>query len=190
MNRAGTRVRPIGRYGPVLAAALLLGLTQVPASPAGAQELLTNGDFETGDFTGWQEFPSAPGNITIASPGSSSSFAANINNTTAPSASLIKNANIGLGTVAADEDVMVSIDVKGSTAIGGVVFVELFSEISGGGVSKSEILGGGPLALDPDPRARSRFQYCEIARRRTPLPSGSRCSPAVRRWLRRPPPQG
>ena len=36
--------------------------------------------------------------------------------------------------------------MRGSlSGAGGVVFAELFSELSGGGTSKSEILGGGPL---------------------------------------------
>ena len=122
-------------------------------------DLAVNGGFETGDFTGWQEFPSGPGSITIASPGSGSTFAGCINNTTLASASLIKNANIGVGTVQPDETVTVNLDARGSTAVGGVVFAEFFSELDGGGVSKSEILGGGPLALDPDPAVWTSFSF-------------------------------
>ena len=122
-------------------------------------ELAVNGDFETGDFTGWSLFPSTPGNITIASPGSSSMFAGRINNATQASASLIKNANIGLGTVLPGESITITFEAKGATAVGGVVFAELFSEIGGGGVSQSEILGGGPLALDPDPTKWTSFAF-------------------------------
>ena len=39
--------------------------------------------------------------------------------------------------------------MRGSlSGAGGVVFAELFSETSGGGASKAEILSGGPLAPD------------------------------------------
>ena len=40
-----------------------------------------------------------------------------------------------------------------------MAFAELFSEIAGGGVSKPEILGGGPLALDPDPDTWKQFVF-------------------------------
>ena len=35
--------------------------------------------------------------------------------------------------------------------MGGVAIAEFLSDLSGGGTSMSQILGGGPLALDPDP---------------------------------------
>lgn len=140
-----------------LASATVLFACSVLAQ--GPVELAQNGDFETGDFTGWQEFPSAPGNISIQSPGNSSTYAGCIDNQAAASASLIKNANIGVGTVVPSETVTVSFDAKGSTAVGGVVFAELFSEISGGGVSASVILGGGPLALDPNPNTWTSFSF-------------------------------
>jgi hypothetical protein len=40
-----------------LLAALLLAATALAAAPASAQNLLVNGDFETGDFSGWTLSP-------------------------------------------------------------------------------------------------------------------------------------
>jgi hypothetical protein len=58
----------------------------------------------------------------------------------------MKQANIGIGTVAPNSPVTISFDLFGSLAgAGGVVFAEFFSELAGGGTSKAEILGGGPL---------------------------------------------
>ena len=122
-------------------------------------DIAVNGGFETGDFTGWQEFPSAPGQITIAAPGESSAFAARINNAQLASASLIKNNNLAAGSLVAGEEITVSFDLKGTTAIGGVVFAELFSELSGGGTSKAEILSGGPLFPDADPSVWTNFSF-------------------------------
>jgi MYXO-CTERM domain-containing protein len=45
------------------------------------------------------------------------------------------------------EQVTISFAAKGEGAIGGVAFAEFFSEIAGGGVSSSILLGGAPLAL-------------------------------------------
>jgi hypothetical protein len=122
-------------------------------------ELAVNGGFELGTFAGWTLYPSAPGNITLVSPGQAGSFAAYLNNAVAPSAALIKNANIGVGIVLPGETVTISFDAKGFTAIGGVAFAEFFSEISGGGTSKSVILGGAPLALDPNPDVWKHFSF-------------------------------
>jgi hypothetical protein len=126
-------------------------------------ELAVNGGFETGDFTGWTLFPSAPGNITTVSPGASGSFAASIDNRTLASASLIKNANIGVGVVRPGQGVTISFQARGTTAAGGVAFAEFFSELAGGGTSRSEILGGAPLPLDPDPNAWRTFSFTTTA---------------------------
>lgn len=129
-----------------------------------------NGGFESGDFAGWTLFPSTPGNTTIETPGSGSSFAARLNNTTLASASVIKNANLGVQSgwptpisVQPGESVTIRFDARGTTDVGGVAFAELFSEIGGGGVSQSELLGGGPLALDPNPTTWTSFSFATTA---------------------------
>lgn len=113
-------------------------------------ELTTNGGFETGDFTGWTQFPSGPNqSITNVAP-SSGLYALEINNSVIASNSLVKQANIGIGTVTPGQVINIKFDAKGSFANGGVAFAEFFSEKAGGGTSKSQILGGAPLNLDPN----------------------------------------
>ncbi|MEL6328219.1 MAG: hypothetical protein AAFR38_01045 [Planctomycetota bacterium] len=127
------------------------------AGLASAQNLAVNGDFETGDFTGWQTFPSGQG-----TPGPSSDFSVTnvnpfagdfagviTNNDENGGNPLIKQANLAEGTAQAGvgQFVEISFWARGSTANGGVVFAEFFEEISGGGVARSEILGGSPLAI-------------------------------------------
>lgn len=133
------------------------------AAQADPFELAVNGGFETGTFDGWTLFPSAPGNISLVSPGHTGSYAAYLNNAVTPSATLIKNANIGVGVVVPGELITISFYAKGSTAVGGVAFAEFFSEIEGGGTSKSQILGGAPLALDPDPNVWKHFTFTTTA---------------------------
>ncbi len=66
MKRQTTRSMGAGPLGVVLAAALLVAFA---VSPAVAQELLTNGDFETGDLTGWTVMDSGIGTFGISAPG-------------------------------------------------------------------------------------------------------------------------
>jgi len=58
------------RLGVVLGAVLLAGLGQATASPASAQELLTNGDLEAGTFAGWTVADLGTGMFSIDAPGS------------------------------------------------------------------------------------------------------------------------
>ncbi len=134
----------------VLSAALCVALT----ASAAAVDIAQNGGFETGDFSGWQQFPSGP-NQTIITPGSDangppSTFAADIDNAVGGTNSLIKNANLAAGFLGAGNPVTITFDAKGELGPGGVIFAELFSELSGGGTSAAEILGGGPLPVTSD----------------------------------------
>lgn len=122
------------------------------AGAAQAVNVAVNGDLETGDLTGWTTFDNN-GTIIVTSaqnntPGGT--YSLNLNASVPeggpPSFPLAKNANVGIGTVAANSPVTISFDLFGSLAgAGGVVFAEFFSELDGGGVSKTEILGGGPI---------------------------------------------
>lgn len=128
----------------------LLCLAIVSAS-ASADEFAVNGDFETGDTTGWSVFTGSGQSFAVTSSGvESGSFSGELNNTAAPSGAVIKQANLGVGVIGSGEAVTIAFSAKGSFANGGVAFAEFFSELSGGGVSKAEILGGGPLSLTSD----------------------------------------
>lgn len=118
--------------GASLSMLILVGLT----ANASAIELAINGGFETGDFTGWTQFPSASGAQTVdpVNP-SSGSFSGKIFNDDAPSNSLIKQANLNPNQFTPGQIVDVTFDARGSFGVGGVAFAELFSELSGGGTS-------------------------------------------------------
>jgi hypothetical protein len=126
-------------------------------------ELAINGDFETGDFSGWSQFANGATQSIISSNPSEGDFAANLFNTVLFTANVLKNANIGVGIVNPGDEITISFDARGNTAIGGVAFAELFSEIDGGGVSSAEILGGAPVLLHPDPNVWSSSSYTTIA---------------------------
>jgi len=114
--------------------------------------IAVNGGFETGDFTGWEQFAGGGVQVITDVNPSSGTFAANLNIPVIGAGgsgvdNLIKNANLEAGNLTPGASVTVSFDMRGSlSGAGGVVFAELFSELAGGGTSKAEILGGGPLA--------------------------------------------
>ncbi|MBB6431264.1 PEP-CTERM sorting domain-containing protein [Algisphaera agarilytica] len=135
--------------------------TALSTSASAQIELTTNGDFETGDLTGWTQFETGPGqqSVTTSNP-SAGTYAGNINNDVALSNSLWKQANIGIGQVAIGDKVTISFDARGSYAVpGGVAFAEFFQELSGGGTSGGGILGGAPLAISGDPEEWTTFTF-------------------------------
>ncbi len=115
-------------------------------------ELTTNGDFETGDLTGWTLFVDAAGasfeaSDAEASDGTFSGYLTSDFNAGIGGAvdAVVKQANVGVGTVTPNTDYIVSFDLRGFSGTGGDLFVEFFSELSGGGTSAAEILSNGPL---------------------------------------------
>lgn len=121
-------------------------LVSIAASSAAAQvDVAVNGDFETGDTTGWVEFPTANSTFNITSDSNSGAWAAEVFNNDPASAAVVKQANLAIGLVNPGDVINISFAAKGSFAEGGVAFAEFFSEIDGGGTSSNEILGGGPL---------------------------------------------
>ncbi|MEM6391466.1 MAG: PEP-CTERM sorting domain-containing protein [Planctomycetota bacterium] len=137
-------------------------LSLMATGPATAQiELVNNGGFETGDFTGYVQFPTGAGqqNVVSTNP-SSGNFAAEINNDAAFSNSLFKAANLAPGLLTPGQTVNISFDARGSYATpGGVAFAEFFTELAGGGTSSGGILGGAPLAIDSDPDVWTTFNF-------------------------------
>jgi hypothetical protein len=120
------------------------------ASQAAYQDIAVNGGFETGDFTGWTQFPGSLGTAgqTIVTPGNGSTFAANLNEPN-PAANIIKQANLRPGEWTPGQAIDISFDYKGSAGAGGVLFAELFMELTGGGVGP----GSGILAVIANPSA-------------------------------------
>jgi hypothetical protein len=118
-------------------------------------ELAINGDFETGDTSGWVTFVDATGaSFTASSTNpSSGSFSGNlISDFNAglggPIDAVVKQANLGAGgTALPNTQYVITFDLRGSASDGGVFFVEFFSELSAGGTSKAEIITGGPHPL-------------------------------------------
>ena len=147
---------------PIVAAVAVL----LCGASAHAAQLAINGGFETGDFTGWEQFPQTGTQTIITGNVSEGTFAANLNADApsgAPVDNVIKNANIGIGQVMAGQEVIIQFDARGTTANGGVAFAEFFSEIAGGGTSDAVLLGGAPLALDPNPDVWTTFVFSAIA---------------------------
>ncbi len=122
-----------------------------PAPPAG--DLVSNGDFETGTTTCWTSFAAANnGTFEVTDAEAKTGTFSGLLVADVPAGGgpasfpVVKAANIGVGTITPGKSVTVTFDIFGSVAgAGGVVFVELFSELTGGGTSKAEILGGGPI---------------------------------------------
>ena len=132
-----------------MAAALMLS---TGAAQAAVTELAVNGDFETGDTSSWTTFLSPPNNGSFDATTAQSnggSYSGNLVADTSfasPSFPVVKQANLGAGLLAPGQAISVSFDLFGSVSgAGGVFFAEGFSEVSGGGTSKSEIFTGGPL---------------------------------------------
>ncbi len=112
-----------------------------------ADELTTNGGFEAGNTSGWTSFPTGSSTFLVTGDAASGAFAAELFNNATTSGAVVKQANLGVGVVSPGQLVNISFAAKGSSANGGVAFAEFFSELAGGGVSSSQLLGGGPLAL-------------------------------------------
>ncbi|MCA9310870.1 MAG: hypothetical protein KDA21_06670, partial [Phycisphaerales bacterium] len=123
------------------------GIVALAGAATAQAEFATNGGFETGDTSGWQYFPTTTSTFNVTNDANSGSFAAELFNNAPASAAVIKQANVGMGSINPGDMITISFAAKGSGAAGGVSFAEFFTEIDGGGVSSSEILGGAPLAL-------------------------------------------
>ncbi len=145
----------------VSASALCAALSMMSAN-AMALELTTNGGFETGDFTGWSQFPSGGvQTVTNVNP-FAGTFAGEINNSVPAQNSLIKQANLGVGLVTSGQTVNISFAARGAFSPGSISFAEFFSEIAGGGVSRSVILGNAPLNMNSNPDVWTTFNFSTV----------------------------
>ncbi len=125
----------------------------IAANPAYGQslvELVSNGDSETGDTSGWDYFPTGGSTFdVVSSPAEdvfAGSFSTKIENLAETSNAFVRQTGIGAGIVQPSAQVNISFWAKGSAELGGVHFAEFFS-LGESGVTSSEILGGAPLFL-------------------------------------------
>ena len=127
------------------------------AAQAAYQDIAVNGDFETGDFTGWTQFPGTGGaaaqTIVAGNPGSAARLLE-----TNPAANLIKQANLLPGAWNG-QTVDIQFDLKGSSANGAVFFVEFFNELAGGGSLGPGIIG----QIDNAPSDWTTYNFSTIA---------------------------
>ena len=123
----------------------VLVLPLVGLSNASAQNLLVTGDFETGDFTGWEMFGESPSSVLSVEspdngpslPGSNNAF---LNNQAEALALGIKqgtgNGSAGPGTYYYSFDLQLT-----EAGVGAVIFLEIFAEMEDGGVVGSLLQG-------------------------------------------------
>ncbi len=117
------------------------------AADVSAQVFATNGGFETGDTSGWTSFAIGSQTFAITGDANTGAFAGELFNDFLGQPLAVKQANIGVGSINPGDAINISFAAKGSGTVGGEAFAEFFSELTGGGVSSTELLGGGPLAL-------------------------------------------
>jgi hypothetical protein len=111
--------------------------------PGPGGELAVNGDFETGDDTGWSFFDNGGTFVVTSAQANGGSFSGNVNAPAALASPLIKQANIGIGTVQPNSQVDISFDLFGSlTGAGGTWTTYSYSVTTGPDVS-----GGVTLQL-------------------------------------------
>jgi len=121
-----------------------------------AGNIVVNGGFETGTFDGWEQFDGGGVQAIVIDNPSAGTYAANLNIPVRGAGdpgvdNLIKNSNLEAGNLSPNASVTVSFDMRGElSGAGGVTFAELFSELTGGGTSKAEILSGAPLTPTVD----------------------------------------
>lgn len=112
----------------VIALTLSTGVAQ-----AAVVEMAVNGDFETGDYTGWDVFPQT-GTNQIA-PGNGSTFSGLSTLPSGPADNLIKQSNRLAGSIQPGDAITVTFDAKGNLGVSAVAQVIVFSEFTGGGAT-------------------------------------------------------
>ena len=101
----------------IIAAAGTIALATAAAS--GQIELTTNGGFENGTTSDWEYFPTPTSTFNVTADADGSMFAAELFNDSPASAAVIKQANIGIGTVSAGQEVTISFWARGEFGVGG-----------------------------------------------------------------------
>lgn len=108
-------------------------------------DIVVNGGFESGDFTGWIPAATSPNSATVVSPGSSSSLAAQM---FVAQPSLVDLSTVPLGTsfVAPGQTATITFDLRGSVP-GNLVIVEFLTFAAAG--MTGQVLPCPPLNPNP-----------------------------------------
>jgi len=115
-----------------LAVAMALSLS-AGAAQATVVQMAVNGDFEAGDFSGWDVFPQSGTNVMAA--GNGSTYSGNSTLPGGPADNLIKQSNRLAGVIQTGDAITIAFDVRGSLGVSAVTQAILFNEWSGGGAT-------------------------------------------------------
>ena len=137
-----------------MAAAMMLS---IGTAQAAFTELAVNGDFETGDFTGWEVFPQTGTNVIAAGNGSTYSGESTLPG--GPADNLIKQSNRAVGLVQPGDAIKVTFDARGSLGVSAVAQGIVFSEFSGGGATPTFF----DFALNGDSSVWTSYEYNTFA---------------------------
>ncbi|MEZ6318645.1 MAG: carbohydrate binding domain-containing protein [Phycisphaerales bacterium] len=125
-------------------------LAVVAGSASAQYNLITNGNFEFGVPYGWQYLATATSSFAVTNDAQTGSFGGALEEFGEANAAVLRQANLGAGLVQPGETITISFWAKAVNGDGGVNFAEFYSESTTIGVTKSEILGGGPLFAPDD----------------------------------------
>lgn len=137
-----------------LSAALIVS---AGAAQAAFQEFAVNGDFETGDFTGWEVFPQNGTNVIAA--GNGGGFSGESTVPSGPADNLIKQSNRAVGLVQTGDAIKVTFDARGALGVSAVAQAIVFSEFAGGGADPAFF----DFALNPDSNTWTSYTYNTVA---------------------------
>ncbi|MEO0515208.1 MAG: PEP-CTERM sorting domain-containing protein [Planctomycetota bacterium] len=122
--------------------------TAVSTTASAQIELLSNGGFESGLDDWIVSNANANATVTTTSDATEGVSAAVMTNSALANGLGLKQERFAVGAVSIGDEVTVSFDAKGSTDVGGVIFLQLFHETATGGASNGAgFLGPAPLSL-------------------------------------------
>lgn len=117
-------------------ASALAMLIMTGSAQAAVVDIAQNGGFETGDFTGWAQYPSGGTTQTITTTNpAGGTYAANLNIPAGAGAvnNVLKQERLldGTGLLSEGDVISYSFDARGTALDGGVLFLENFCETAG-----------------------------------------------------------
>ena len=147
-NHTGWLVGPPGDQADEAFVFLLtdVGFSNAGGGNGGGTGTFVNGDFETGDLTGWTAGENGTVTIETSTVGGVTGSFGRLQTTAFPQDVLLSQVALAEGTISPGDTINVSFDLFGSRTDGGVVFVEVIF-LNGAG----EDVGGRDFVGPPDP---------------------------------------